>query len=335
MAKVVELKKGQKDLKKAVESYYKIATPEDINRIKLDILNPSKNFSQRRKSYTKHKRTLLLLKPLFRKIKKAHIQIAKDQDSRSYLDFRLRSDGVSKKKFDFFLTNADTVINNINKNLPIPKDTLSWYWSEFNIPDPLDWVDSKKYLIPNDVYKMVKEMVPNFEKITKRIKVVEKLDFYPVTRYKKDTKSVTIEFSAGERRIYGVLDFVHELGHAMAVLKCVDKGIDPYSKSKYWHEKQAYDFKFEFEEKVLPKDVKNASRGEALSVFSSTFFESNVYASPNQDFDKAYAKAINRCYPGKSSQKSNPFYVLENGFIFRPFGSLASSVVQTELHLDG
>jgi len=111
-----------------------------------------------------------------------------------------------------------------------------------------------------------------------------------------------------------------------------DEGIDPLSKSYYWHETEAYKFKFQFEEKCLSKEIKNASRGEILGNFLSTFFEYEIYNNPDQDFDKAYAKAINRCYPGRANQEENPFYVIESGFMNRPADATAS-VVCTELLL--
>ena len=107
--------------------------------------------------------------------------------------------------------------------------------------------------------------------------------------------------------------------------------LDPYSKSKYWHEKEADKFKLEFEDKSLPNEVKYASKGEILNEFISTFFEYDIYSDPDQDFDRAYAKAINRCFPGRPKQDSNPFYVLEKGFIFRPLSTLSASVARVEL----
>jgi len=90
------------------------------------------------------------------------------------------------------------------------------------------------------------------------------------------------------------------------------------SKNGYWYEKKASRFKFQFEEKCLPEEIKNASRGAILNHFLITFFEYGIYDNPDQDFDKAYTKAINRCYPDRVSQEKNPFYVIENGFINRP-----------------
>lgn len=332
--KVIPFSKNQKDFSKALEDYWAIAAPEEIERIKIDIFYPSKNLHQRKEAYQKHKKTISLLKPGFKRIIIRHNQIAKSRGYENYWQYIAKVNGVPKKKQDRFLDNADLVIDQINKNLPLSNNLPLWYWSKFNIPDALDLVDSKKYLIPHDVYKMIKKIVPNFNKFIERIKVTRKTDFSPATVFKKNTGTVVIKFLVGERRvyrIYGVLSFVHELGHAISMLNHADKGRDPYQKSRYWHEKQAYKFKFNFENKCLSKDVKYASRGEILNDFLSTFFEYDIYNNPNQNFDKVYTRTINRVYPEKSSQKSNPFYVLENGFVFRPCSTVTASIIQTEL----
>ncbi|PJE68743.1 hypothetical protein COU96_03060 [Candidatus Shapirobacteria bacterium CG10_big_fil_rev_8_21_14_0_10_38_14] len=64
------------------------------------------------------------------------------------------------------------------------------------------------------------------------------------------------------------------------MLKHAGKGLDPYKKSKYWHEKQAYKFKFNFENKCLPKKVKNALRGEILGDFLTTFLSMKFIPTP-------------------------------------------------------
>jgi hypothetical protein len=331
--KVIPLFEDQKDSSKALEDYWAIAPPEEIEKMKIDIFFPSKNLCQRKEAYNLHKKTISLLKPSFKRLIIERNRVAQSRGYINHWEHIAKANGISEKKLRWFFENVDVVIKNINKNLPFPKNLPRWYWSKFNIPDPLDLVDSKKYLIPDDVYKMVRKMVPDFDKFLKRIKLTKKTAFSPAAIFKKSTKTVVIEFWFGEKRIYSVLTLVHELGHAIAMLKCADKGIDPYEKSKYWHEKQAYKFKFKFENKCLPNKVKCASRGEILNALSSTFFEYDIYTNPHQNFDRAYARAINRVFPGKCFQKSNPFYVLENGFVFRPCSTAVASIVQTELLL--
>src|SRR3972149_6131819 len=336
MEKTVSSKRFKKRKLYPIEEYYAVVDPMEINKIRVDIYYPPKTLSQRKEAYKKHKKTILRLKPLFKKVMRYHESIAKEQGFKDYVELILKSDGVEKNKVEHFFKNVDVVIKDLNKNFPIPKNVPSWYWSKFNVPDPLDWVDRNKYLIPDDVYNMAEKMKPGIKKILDRIKIINDVDYlYPHSsaKYEKNTKSVSINIAAGERRIYGLLSFVHELGHAISMLKLADRGLDLNKKRKFWHEKQAYKFKFEFEEKCLPEKTKNASRGEIFGNFLTAFFQYGIYTNSNQDFDKLYAEAINRCYPGKPKQKSNPFYVLENGLIYRPGGAITSSIVQAELLL--
>ena len=323
--------RGQTQLKRHVEAYFQVAVPDRIEQIKRTIFDPSKSLAERKEAYRSNQKTIGLLKPLFKKIKKAHIQLAKDQGFGNYLEFVLKRNGISGRKFDLFLKNVDVAIEDINKNLPFPRDIPDWYWSEFNIPDVLYYFKEDFQLnIPGDVFEKLEKYFPEFGKFKKRIKIKKITDVAPNAKFNKEDKTVTLEISLSQG-LFNAFVFVHELGHAISFIKLADEGIDPYSKSKYWHEKNADKFKFEFANKSFPEEVKYATRGEILNEFISTFFEYNIYSDPDQDFDKAYARAINRCFPGKPRQVNNPFYVLEKGFIFRPLSTLCASVAQLEL----
>lgn len=248
---------------------------------------------------------------------------------KNYFDFSIKTQGVSRERVNLFFSKADKIIKNINENLPLPNVLSKWYWSEFNIPDSLNLVKFSKHSIPNGVYQLVENIFPEIKEIIPRIKIEERKGFNPCTRFVKKTKSVIIEVPT-KPSIYNMLIFVHELGHAISFLKLAEKGINPLTKSRYWHEKEAYKFKFRFEELCLTEKVRNASRETILGDFLTTFFEYEIYNNPDHDLDNAYAKAINRCYP-KSNQERNPFYVFENSLIFRPCSSLVNSVVWTEL----
>ena len=322
---------GHKDLKRNIEAYFKIADPERLDRIKFSIFHPSINWNQRKKSYLANRKIIESLKPLFRKIKKAHIQIANDQGFDNYVKLTIDKFGIPEKKIDYYFRNVDKVIKQINYKLPIPKKTPSWYWSEFNMPDPLyGFSQDFKLNIPEDVYRMIGKYNLRIEKFKGRIKIEKMTDVSPSARFNTEDKTVTLQLPQ-KKSLYNTLTLVHELGHADTFLKLADKGIDPYTKSKYWHEEQAYKFKLEFEDKAFFGDLGYASKGEILDDFASTLFEYDIYSDPRHNFDKAYAMANNRCYPRYSKQIANPFYVLEKGFILRPFSTLMSSIVQTEL----
>ena len=328
--KVNALSPKRKKAARLIERYYGIADWDLIDRIRIEIFHPKKKLKERKEAYKKFKDVISALKPIFKKIVIERSRLAKDEGFPSHLEYVLKNDGTPEEKLGFFFKNADKVIEEVNKNLPLPNKLPKWYWSEFNIPDSLYLINPPKFTIPEDVYKLAKKKLPEVKKVISKIKIEKKIGFNPSARYDWKNKKVIIETPI-KPSIYHVLTFIHELGHAIYFLKLAEKKIAPLSKSRYWHEKKAFKFKFKFENLALPKEIKNASRERVLADFLTAFFEHQVYTNPNQDFDKVYAESINRCYPNKPKQKSNPFYVLENSLIFRPCGTVTGSVVRAEL----
>lgn len=322
----------QKKYCRLLEKYYNIAPSETIDAIKIEIFHPKKNLKERKKAYKEFKDIISALKPIFKEIVYERNRIFRENGDKNYFDFITRRNGIPPEKLALFFERADEVIKNINQNLPLPKKLPRWYWSKFNVPDFLYFFhEAHRYTIPDDIYRLAKGVFPEVEKIIPRIEIGPVTGFYPLAMFIKKTKSVLIKVPS-KPCICNALTFVHELGHALSFIRLADKGIDPLSESKYWHEKEASKFKFQFEEKCLPEEIKNASRGKRLDNFQTTFFQYEIYNNPDQDFDKAYAKAINRCYPGRANQGKNPFYVIESGFMNRPAVATAS-VVCTELLL--
>jgi len=313
-----------------IERYHGIADWDLIDKIRIEIFHPKKKLKERKEAYKKFKDIILALKPIFKEIVIERNRLAKDEGFPSHLEYALKNDGTPEEKFSFFLKKADKIIEHVNKNLPLPNKPPKWYWSKFNIPDSLYLINPPKFTIPEDVYKLAKENLPEVKNVISKIKIEKKIGFNPSARYDWKNKKVIIE-TPTKPSIYNALTFIHELGHAIYFLKLAEKNIAPLSKSRYWHEKKAFKFKFKFENLALPKEVKNASRERVLADFLTAFFEHQVYTNPNQDFDKVYAESISRCYPQKPKQKSNPLYVLENSLIFRPCGVATGSVVQAEL----
>jgi len=328
--KVTPLDIKHRKLARILEEYHSTAHWKVIEAIRFEIFAPNKNFKERQKAYEDYKDVVLKLKPIFKRLVIEHNRLAREEGYKNYFEFITQKDGVPKEKIDFFFAKIDKIIREINDKLPLPKTLSDWYWSEFNIPDALSLVKVPKHSIPDDIYKMAKKIHSEIKRIIPRIKVEIVKGIYPRTEFIKGTESVVIE-APTKPNIYNALTFVHELGHAIEFIKLAEKGIDPLTQSKYYFEKQAYKFKFEFEELALSEKLKNASRGEVLGDFLTALFEWTIYTNPDQDFDEAYAKAINRCYPGRAKQKKNPFYVLENGLIFRPCSVVTTSVAEAEL----
>lgn len=324
----------QKKYCRILEEYYSVARPKTIDAIKREIFHHKKNLKEKRKAYKQFKDIILALKPIFKELVYERNRVFGEEGDKNYFDFIAKRRGIPPEKLALFFQRSDEVIIEINRNLPLPEKIPKWYWSKFNMPDPLFFYrKAHKYSIPNDVYRLAKRVFPEVEKIIPRIKIGPVTDISPKAKFVEETKSVFIQVPV-KPSIYNALIFVHELGHALSFIKLTNEGVDPLSKSYYWHERETCKFEFLFEEQCLPEEIKNASRGKRLEDFLTTFFEHDIYDNPDQDFDKAYAKAINRCYPGRANQEENPFYVLQAGFMNRPCGTATASVVCTELLLE-
>ena len=84
MTKIAPINKDQGKVLKILETYFNIAEPEEIEKIKYDIFYPAKPISERRNSYVNHKKSILQLKTVFKKIIKENNEIARH---RGYLNF--------------------------------------------------------------------------------------------------------------------------------------------------------------------------------------------------------------------------------------------------------
>lgn len=329
--KVTPIDKRQKGIAKLLGKYFSVAEPNQIEKIRFSIFNPAKELEGRKIACGQYRGTILFLKRIFKDLVTERNKVALKDGYKNHLDFALNSDGVPKRRFKEFLDESDRIIKDINRNLPLLREVPEWYWSEFNIPDALDQFHSKRYKIPEDVYELAGKEWPEFKKYFSKIKIRKMRDFFPRTKFEKEDKSVFIGIPP-KRNIYNLLTFVHELGHAIGMLRRLEFGENLVGVTRYQMEKEAYEFKFAFEEKCLPKEVKNASRGAILGDFLTAFFEYEIYTNPDRDFDEVYAKAKNRCFP-RADQERNPFYVLDNVLTLSPCSVVTASVVQAELLL--
>lgn len=170
-------------------------------------------------------------------------------------------------------------------------------------------------------------------KYKKKIDIkLESERFYSGAYYDKNKAVVEIQLRKQPVDVYQTLNFVHELGHALDMLEIVDKGKNPHKLPKYSQELKADKFTHKFIKRHISDEHQKVIRYNELQMITSTLFEIDIFTNDQQDFDKAYARAINRCYP-MTHQTKNPFYVLYKRFVFRPMGELMSSMTEVELYL--
>ncbi|MEA2020286.1 MAG: hypothetical protein U9M98_00945, partial [Patescibacteria group bacterium] len=112
----------------------------------------------------------------------------------------------------------------------------------------------------------------------------------------------------------------------------MNDGKHPWSKGRYWHEKEAIKMGVDFERLFLPQWIQKIARIDLLRTFTQSLFERKVYNNPSADFDQIYAEVINRCYL-EANQQENPFYVLDNYLVGRPCNTVMFSVARTLVDL--
>ena len=322
---------------RVMEKYYNIADLDELRDMNLDVSWPGIPLKSRKKSFVRHKKIILALKPLFKKFVLEQNRVAKKDGYRNRIEYMNQRNGVPREKFELFLEKIDLVIKDLNQKFPKPPpEWADWYWSKYSTPDAPCLATKKKYTAPNDILKMIKKKAPEAAAIIPKIEVREQTGFNPSARYDKRKKKVIISAHTGHAKISicGVFNFVHEIAHAVVMLDYAKRGADISGKSSYWHEKEAYEVESKLVKKLFSKKIYDAWLASSLGGFVSTLFEYEIYNHPDRNFDRAFARANNRCYL-KAHQRENPFYVLNSYFTFRSGCSAMTSVAITELLLEG
>jgi hypothetical protein len=312
---------------KLTKKYYSIASASSLEKLRAQLFYEDLSLNERKKLYKKKEKIFAPLEEVFKELVHVRNEIAKVKGHDNYFDFIAQWDGIPKKDLEqFFLKSkkqAKQIISQLpNTNLP------DWFWSEYNAPNPILLFETLSYSLPNDVFNALEIKQSELEKIQKRVKFKQKRQRYNWATPNAKEKTVEILHSKNDQSALGAINLAHEIGHARAFLKLMDKNIDPESKKDYWHETQAINSEFAFE-KTLPENERNIVRERFLGHFILTFFEHSIYKNPNQDFKKVFAKANRLYYPTK--QKENPFFLLNTFLVNNPCYSTIYSVLYSKL----
>ena len=322
-------------LTKTINDYYDVADMDKLEELVIVISWPHIKLSRRKKNFRTHKKTIFALKPLFKRFVLAQNKLAKKNGHKNRIDFINQSNGISKEKFELFLETTDQIIKTLNQKFPEPPpEWAEWYWSKYNTPDAPCLATKKKYVVPEDIVKMIKKKTPKVAALLPKIEIQKLKNVYSSARYDKKKKKVIISTPLRKTSICGALTFIHEIAHAVVMLNYMEKGIDTSDKSKYWREKKAHEVESQLVKALFSKKIYDAWLASFLDQVSSTLFEYEIYNHPERNFARAFARANNRCYL-KAHQRENPLYVLHTYLINRSGYSAITSVAITELLLEG
>lgn len=313
---------------KAVEKLFTVAKPKQLDDIWFDIFSSKKSLEEKEIAYQKNKATIDKLKPLFKTLMIARNAYARSKGYKNFLDFGLAINGKPEKNLSLISRRFLNTTEKINRIIPKSKDDREFY-SPINIPDYICMVTKKSYSLPSYVIQLLGKEIPELEKYLPKIRFTKnkKREWFDEAVFNKDTKTVTISMFPSNN-LHSAITTAHEIGHALLDLKVATEGDNLKSLTTYAHEKEAIKTELRFIN-LLPEGLKRAALGELLRTFAEGSFECEIYPDPEQDFDKAYARAINRTYEG-AKQKENPFYVLEKTLILRPCRAALRSIIYTE-----
>lgn len=312
---------------KLTKKYYSIASASSLEKLRDQLFSQNLNLEERKNLYKKKEKIFAPLEEVFKELVHARNEIAKAKGYDNYFDFIAQWDGIPRKDLKEFFLKSKKQIKQINSQLPVAK-LPDWFWSEYNAPNVIIMYKTSQFSLPDDVFSALQIKQSELEKIRKRVKFKQKRQRYNWATPNTKQKTVVILHDKNDQSALGAINLAHEIGHALAFLRLMDKSTDPESKKDYWHENQALNAELSFE-KTLPQKERNIVRDRITHHFVLTFFEHSIYTNPNQDFKKVFAKANRLCYPTK--QKENPFFLLDTFLINKPCYSTNYSVLYSKL----
>lgn len=321
------------------DKYLKIIFPEDFER-KIFMLHGDKlTIRERMKNYKNLEPSFKILKKIFKERIKIFNKSARSLGYKNHLEYFLALNLVSKEDFESFLKKIDVLINFINNDyINIKSNRQIKDWSILSIPSPEGIVNIKNsFKVPNEIIDIISKddmrMLAFSHKIN--IKFDDGKEFGSGTSYNKEKGVVEIILDKklkDSKYLNSSLIFIHELGHALDYFNCIIKKILPYNLPVYLQESSAEEFTFKFIKKHIPEKTQKIIRYNLLHTLACTLFEIEIFKNDKQNFDKAYAKAINRCYL-KANQTKNPLYIFNKRFIFQPLGMLIPNIIKADLYL--
>ncbi len=321
-----------------LEEYFKLITPEEFYKWQNYIFDSKLSLKKRERHYEFIKSDIKALQKLYKKKTIELNKIAQEKGYNNYLEWRIDLDKIPLEKIDALLNqNVAKFVSLVMKdNIPmgILKDRNK-IWNIFNTPIPLGLQIPKiDFAIPDEVISLISKYDPRIKKYKDKINIkLDTKESRSSALFNKEKETVEIQVRKTPRQdIDKVLAFVHELGHALDQLDKYKQGKNPHKLSKYEQEVEANKFMHKFIKTNISEQHQKVLRYNTLLGLSSTLFEINTFRDDQQDYAKAYAKAVRRCYP-PTDQKSNPFYVLHNRLITSPLGELMSSIIEVSLYL--
>jgi len=336
MTKINDYIKQVNRIRQIAKEYLRLLPAKDSSNVFRLVHSTKFSLEERRKNYEKLKPLISQLEELFRLKVQEMNKSSQLLGYNNYLEDFLALNNIPKKKIQTFLENVDYFISLVHKDYPSTEIIKKgWDWSPVSIPVPMAvFMLPNKFKLPEEIINLISAYDPRLSKNINRIQIEFKEDkglLISGTEYISDKNMAVIRIPKRLVEHLKVLALVHELGRALDVLDCIDNKITPFS-PKYIQEYSAIEFTHTFIKREMSEKDQKYIKYNLLSILANTLFEIDIFANDQQSFSRAYARAINRCYP-MAEQTENPLYIFESRLIFRPLDRLIYCMVNIELYL--
>lgn len=312
----------EEELKKSVKllADYRVLLDYALNKVQVANLLFSiitLDLSQRKNNYISLIPLIEQLKEKFKQLVFIKNKLASLKGFPNNLEFYLTKSGIPREKYNYFLKNLDRFVSIVHEDFPLTETVQKLEeqgvkeWTELNVPYAEGYMGfSTPFSGPNDIIDIISKYDQIFKKNKERIRVVEgdnKLFNKTIYLPKEDI----VEIQIGKNFDYKTehsLRFVNLLGVALEMLKYADRGEDPNHLPVYLLAYEADKFTFNFVKTQAPEKTQKVFRYDLLRTITFALFAIDIFTNDQQDFDIAFAKAVNKCYL-KAHQSKNPFYV--------------------------
>jgi len=319
-----------------MNEYFSIVPPDMFLTFHNFLFDENLTLAEKTQHFKQLEPEILKLTKLFKERVNELNRLVNKKDFKNYLEATLSWNEIPKKKYTSFLRNINKFVALVmNEKIPVQilmKEEKDW--NIFNTPYPLgnQWPNDR-FEIPNEVFGLLSGYDRRVMKYKDRLDIgYDKDVFYTSAKYKKEKNTVEIKITDRENDIYQVLSFVRAVGHAFDMLEIADAGGVPCKISAYLSKYSSMVYGYKFIKNNLSQNHQKVLRYNLLSNIASTLFEINVFTKEDVDYSKAYAQAINRCYP-MTHQSENPFYIYYKRFLISPMGELVSTMIEMGLYL--
>lgn len=311
----------------------KIQATKLLFSVKLDL-------SQRKNNYINLIPLIEQLKEKFKQLILIENKLSNLQSFSNNLEFYLAKSGIPREKYNYFLKNVDRFISMVHRDFPLTETAQKLReqgfteWTEFHAPYAEGYMGfTTPFNDPSDIIDIVVKIDQIFKKNKERIRIIKGSNkLFSKTIYLTEKNIVEIQinknFNYGKE---GSLRFVHLLGIALEMLKYADRGKDPNHLPVYLLEREADKSTLNFIRSQAPEKTQKVFKYDLLHTITFALFAIDIYTNDQQDFDVAFAKAVNRCYL-KAHQIKNPFYVFETPLDF--MDDLMRSINYVEFYLE-